>query len=46
MAEKPLKVGTVRTVPLTDMRKLLERGVHVAPPSDDDNERNVGVVVQ
>jgi hypothetical protein len=42
IAANPLSVGTVNVVPPTDMRKLFERAVHVAPPSDDAIERNVG----
>jgi hypothetical protein len=45
ISEKPLSVGTMRTVPASDMRKLFARGVQVAPPSDDDIERNEGAGV-
>jgi hypothetical protein len=41
MSGKAPRVGTVSVVPLTDMRKLLVRALHVAPPSGDVSDENV-----
>ena len=42
MSENPLRVGTVSTVPLTDMRKFTPRGDQVDPPSLEARDRKLG----